>query len=180
MHAVGAVDGDEVVQAYLYGLRGARSPEKTLVAFDRVHILAGETVTVPLRMDFRQFSVGADTPQQPEIGGAWVVRPGHFTVHVGGGQPQYVDTVRSDFTIEGEAINMLDCIFNAGQPTRPVPELPPFDDDDDEDGVAVGAVIGGVVGGLAVAAGGFALYRRHAAAASLAKEEPLLGEDDKA
>jgi hypothetical protein len=178
------VDGDEVVQAYLYGLKGARSPEKTLVAFDRVHVLAGETVTVPLRMDFRQFSVGADTPLQPEIGGAWVVRPGRFTVHVGGGQPQYVDTVRGDFAIEGEAINMLDCIFNAGQPTRPVPELPPFDDDnddDDGDAVAVGAVIGGVVGGLAVAAGGFALYRRHiAAAASLEKEDPLLGEDDKA
>jgi hypothetical protein len=176
------VDGDEVVQAYLYGLQGARSPEKTLVAFDRVHVLAGETVTVPLRMDFRQFSVGADTPLQPEIGGAWVVRPGHFTVHVGGGQPQYVDTVRGDFAIEGEAINMLDCIFNAGQPTRPVPELPPFNDEeeeDDDDEVAVVAVVGGVVGGLAVAAGGFALYRRHAAA-SLAKEEPLLGEEDKA
>jgi beta-glucosidase len=166
----GLVDGDEVVQAYAYGFTGARSPEKTLVAFDRVNVLAGETVTVPLHIDFRQLSIGADTPDQPEIHGAWVVRPGTFTLNVGGGQPKYVDTVTAEFEITGDAINMLDCIFDSN---LPVPRLPPFDDDDDDTVLIIGSVVGAAAG-LALVAGGYALYSKQGSAE---KEEPLLGQE---
>ena len=86
--------GDEVVQAYLEPPASALAPKRALVAFRRVHLLAGESRRVEMVIDARALS-------SVDALGARAVEPGHYALTVGGGQPGFATTVRSEFDIDG-------------------------------------------------------------------------------
>ena len=74
----GRLDGDEVAQLYeREEYASVETPVKSLVAFARVHIKAGETTSVSLHVRRSDLEVwGADRK--------WEFEPGHFTFTVGG------------------------------------------------------------------------------------------------
>ncbi len=77
----GALDGDEVVQIYLSHLDPkVRVPIRSLVAFDRVHLQAGEERELNLE-------VAADAFSYVDADGKRILEPGNFELSVGGGQP---------------------------------------------------------------------------------------------
>jgi beta-glucosidase len=77
----GSVDSDEVPQAYLGKpseiSTGVQFPVCSLVAFDRVHLAAGETKTVTLHIPLRQLQYWSTAS------GNWVKARGKRTVSVG-------------------------------------------------------------------------------------------------
>ncbi|MCE9615893.1 MAG: glycoside hydrolase family 3 C-terminal domain-containing protein [Lentisphaerae bacterium] len=73
--------GDEIVQAYVTDEVSAhRTPQRQLAAFERVHLGAGESRVVPLR-------ISRDWLRVTDASGRRFVEPGLFTVSVGGSQP---------------------------------------------------------------------------------------------
>jgi beta-glucosidase len=90
-------DGDEVVELYLIpppGTPGA--PLRTLRAFARVHVVAGETQHLHFRLDPRNLSMVNET-------GDRMVTAGEYRISVGGGEPGTgAPAVESDFTIQGQ------------------------------------------------------------------------------
>jgi beta-glucosidase len=81
----GARDGDEVVQVYVTDVAASVAvPIRSLVAFKRVPVGAGRTVTVSFALPPKAFSIVDAT-------GRRIVEPGAFTVLAGGGQPVAVD-----------------------------------------------------------------------------------------
>ena len=77
----GSVDSDEVPQVYLSAPSetpsGVQFPVRALVAFDRVHLVAGEAKTVTLRIPARQLEYWSTAT------GKWVTASGRRTVSVG-------------------------------------------------------------------------------------------------
>jgi len=84
----GNVDGDEVAQLYLT-LPDATVPNPNirLAAFDRFHILAGETRSVRFVLTPEEFTVVYETKDIYD--GNVVVEKGNVHFFVGGGQPKY-------------------------------------------------------------------------------------------
>jgi beta-glucosidase len=74
-----AVDGDEVVEVYLTSPAGAGVPIRSLVGFTRVHLAAHQGGDVGLIIDPRQLS-------QVDEAGHRSIRPGHYSLTVGGHQ----------------------------------------------------------------------------------------------
>jgi beta-glucosidase len=78
----GSVDADEVPQAYLGAPAetpaGVQFPVRSLVAFTRLHLAAGESKTVTLHVAERQLQYWSPTRHQ------WVTPKGRRTVSVGG------------------------------------------------------------------------------------------------
>ena len=74
----GPRDGDEVAQVYLHETTASvATPVKELKAFSRVHLKAGETQTMTLRIKKANLAVwGASR--------TWNVEPGEYTATVGG------------------------------------------------------------------------------------------------
>ena len=73
----GAMDGDEVVQVYVRDLVASTArPRKQLRAFKRVHVKAGETVTVELPLGREAFELVNPAMER-------VVEPGEFEIQVG-------------------------------------------------------------------------------------------------
>ena len=73
----GAMDGDEVVQLYVRDLVASTArPRKQLRAFKRVHVKAGETVTVELPLGREAFELVNPAMER-------VVEPGEFEIQVG-------------------------------------------------------------------------------------------------
>jgi beta-glucosidase len=77
----GSMAGDEVVQVYVSGkgLPG-KNPIRSLVAFKRVHVNAGETKTVDLVIKADAFTYINDNGER-------IKAPGNYEISVGGGQP---------------------------------------------------------------------------------------------
>jgi beta-glucosidase len=77
----GAADSDEVPQVYLGAPsdipQGVQFPVRALVAFDRIHLSAGEAKTVTLHVDQRQLQYWSTKDQ------AWETASGKRTVSVG-------------------------------------------------------------------------------------------------
>ena len=88
--------GDEVVQLYLTQPRSAVTPAHTLAGFARVHLPAGSTRRVTLRVAPRTLAVVNEK-------GDHVIVPGAYGVSVGGAQPG-VAGVRGSFTIRGSPV----------------------------------------------------------------------------
>jgi len=81
----GARDGDEVVQVYVTDVAASVAvPIRSLAAFRRVHLGAGQTVTAAFTLGPKAFSI-------VDASGRRIVEPGDFAVTVGGGQPVAVD-----------------------------------------------------------------------------------------
>ncbi len=74
----GTRDGDEVVQVYVRNLQDEEGPIKSLRAFERVHLRAGETrrIEVPLRASTFQFF-------DPQTNTVWC-KPGKYEILYGG------------------------------------------------------------------------------------------------
>ena len=76
--------GDEVVQVYLTDDKASTPrPKHQLVAFERVHLKAGEQKEVTLTLNPRYFSLINRQSKR-------VIEAGAFTLYVGSGQPQFV------------------------------------------------------------------------------------------
>jgi beta-glucosidase len=77
----GKVDGDEVPQIYLGNPsdapEGAQFPKRSLVAFDRVHLQAGESKKVMLHVALRQLQYWSTASR------GWVIADGKRTLSVG-------------------------------------------------------------------------------------------------
>jgi len=77
----GSVDSDEVPQVYLGAPSeiptGVQFPVRALVAFDRIHLAAGEAKTVTLHVAPRQLQYWSTKE------GKWVTATGKRTVSVG-------------------------------------------------------------------------------------------------
>jgi beta-glucosidase len=90
----GSRDSDEVVQLYL--AKPGDSANPVLAGFSRVHIKAGQTTSVSLKLDARALSL------VDEKGNRKVV-PGEYSIHLGGGQPAFVKTQSTKLTVTGSA-----------------------------------------------------------------------------
>jgi beta-glucosidase len=90
----GKRDGDEVVQLYLAKPGSRANP--VLAGFSRVHLKAGETKQVTLKLDARALS-------HVNAKGMRMVAPGSYTLHVGGGQPKFAKTVAATLKVSGSA-----------------------------------------------------------------------------
>ena len=77
---VGKRDGDEVAQLYLStpGVKGR--PLKSLKAYQRVHLAAGETRTLTFRLTPREMAFA-------DVKGVMRILPANYQLWVGGGQP---------------------------------------------------------------------------------------------
>jgi beta-glucosidase len=76
----GKVAGDEVVEVYLTPPASELVPLRSLVAFKRIHLLAGQSQAVSFRIDPRQLS-------EVDARGRRSVLPGRYKLYIGGGQP---------------------------------------------------------------------------------------------
>lgn len=74
----GQRDGDEVAQVYIKNLNDPDGPIKALKAFKRVHVKAGESVPVSIRLEPKAFESFNDQTQTMEV------RPGKYQVVYGG------------------------------------------------------------------------------------------------
>lgn len=95
----GSMDGDEVVQSYVSGKdRKGHYPIRSLSAFKRVFVKAGETVTVELTLRPEAFSIINDKNERQII-------PGNYVVSVGGGQPQVNRTTSGNVIVQDLTLN---------------------------------------------------------------------------
>ncbi len=87
--------GAEVVQVYLAQPKAPLTPLRVLAGFSRVHLAAGQTTRVAIRIDPR-------TIGQVDEKGERVVVPGTYTVTVGGAQPaEFTGAVSATFSVTG-------------------------------------------------------------------------------
>jgi len=93
----GSRAGEEVVEVYIgRSGRSAAEPIRSLAAFRRVPLAAGEAKTVEFRLSPREFSY-IDTE------GYRVAAPGEFDISVGGGQPASAD-VQANRAVAGRVL----------------------------------------------------------------------------
>ncbi len=91
----GTRDSDEVVE--LYVAKPGDSANPVLAGFTRVHLKAGQSKPVTLKLDARALS-------QVDAKGIRKVVPGAYTLSLGGGQPGHAKTVSAHLTISGEKV----------------------------------------------------------------------------
>ena len=97
------IAGDEVEEAYLsYPAPSSETGQTTLThalaGFSRVHVPAGTTRTVRIRLDARQWS-------QVLADGDRVILPGSYTLFVGGSQPgANAGGVSTEVTVTGKQV----------------------------------------------------------------------------
>jgi beta-glucosidase len=95
----GSKEGDEVVQVYVAAkdLAG-HYPIRSLQAFKRVHLNAGETKTVDLALRRDAFSIYNDSGKKE-------LHPGNYVISVGGGQPGMKVKMSSNILVKEIKIN---------------------------------------------------------------------------
>ena len=104
----GAVAGEETVELYLTALDGdARSPIRSLAAFQRVPLRPGERRRVTLTLGPRQLST-------VDSAGVRAVRPGRYEISVGGRQPG------ASIAADAAALEVLRARFDVTGHTRPL------------------------------------------------------------
>jgi beta-glucosidase len=91
----GSRAGDEVAELYLTFPSVAGAPLKALRAFERVHLEAGASTKVRLKLEPRDMSMVTEA-------GEPIVAEGAYTVSVGGGQPgSGSQTLTAKFNVKG-------------------------------------------------------------------------------
>jgi beta-glucosidase len=93
---IGDRDGDETVEFYLVPKSIAGAPLRTLVGFEKVHLLKSESKTVHATIDPRQLSIVA-------ADGTRSVQPGEYELFVGGSQPSSDTGITLPFRIQGSS-----------------------------------------------------------------------------
>ncbi|MGO8721081.1 MAG: glycoside hydrolase family 3 C-terminal domain-containing protein [Acidobacteriaceae bacterium] len=92
------IAGDEVAEVYLTYPPTKTAPIHALAGFSRVHIPAGATRPVQIRVDARQWS-------QVLADGDRVILPGSYTLFVGGSQPgANANGVSTEVTVTGKKV----------------------------------------------------------------------------
>jgi beta-glucosidase len=88
----GKRSGDEVVELYLRGPQAGGEPLRSLRAFQRVKLQAGQT---------RHVLFTLQPPQLSEVDhdGKTAMQPGDYTIFLGGGQPSQAAGVEGQFAI---------------------------------------------------------------------------------
>jgi beta-glucosidase len=106
----GAREGDEVAQLYVRQTTASvATPVKALKAFQRVHLLAGETKSLTLRVKQSDLAVW-DANQQ------WKVEPAEYKVMVGGSS---LGDLTGSFTLSGAAPGQpVEAVTGAALPHR--------------------------------------------------------------
>ena len=94
---VGAREGDEVAELYLIPPRTEGAPKLSLQGFQRVHLRAGETRHIHFNLEPRQLSL-------VDLQGVRAVRPGRYSLAVGGAQPDEAKDETREFTISGSQV----------------------------------------------------------------------------
>ena len=88
---IGSREGDEIAQVYAHEITtSVATPVKSLVAFSRIHLAAGETKTLTLHIKRSELAVWGAARQ-------WAVEPGEFTIMVGGNS---VDDLSATFFLK--------------------------------------------------------------------------------
>ena len=88
------VDGEEVVQLYVKTPSvSVKAPRVRLADFARVAVGSGETVTVTLELTPKYFSVVKDEGNSSFWEPSIAVEAGELELSVGGGQPDFTDSV---------------------------------------------------------------------------------------
>ncbi|UPG92317.1 glycoside hydrolase family 3 C-terminal domain-containing protein [Luteibacter aegosomaticola] len=89
--------GDEVAQAYLsYPATDTLAPQRTLVGLERIHLKPGESRRVTFTLSPRSLS-------SVDASGHRAVKPGDYTLYLGGGQPNDAPGTPLTFQIHGES-----------------------------------------------------------------------------
>jgi beta-glucosidase len=88
----GKRSGDEVVELYLRGPQAEGEPLRSLRAFQRVKLQAGETHHVLVTLQPAQLN-------EVDHDGKSGMQPGNYTVFLGGGQPGQAAGVEGQFAI---------------------------------------------------------------------------------
>jgi len=88
----GKQSGDEVVELYLRGPQAGGEPLRSLRAFQRVKLQAGETTHVLFTLQPAQLS-------EVDHDGKTAMQPGEYTIFLGGGQPSQGAGVEGKFAI---------------------------------------------------------------------------------
>lgn len=94
----GKLAGDEVAELYMMPPKTDLSPQRQLIAFDRVHLRPGERKHLRFQLDPRQLSVVDAT-------GKRAMMAGQYTLSLGGGQPDATPAApgaTGKFAITGE------------------------------------------------------------------------------
>jgi beta-glucosidase len=92
----GNVAGDEVAELYLKQPRGYQTPARKLVGFQRVHLAAGQSTHLSLKIDPRSLS-------QVDEKGSHMILSGEYTISLGSTQPGAgANTVTAHFTVTGQ------------------------------------------------------------------------------
>lgn len=92
----GAVEGDEVAQAYLTPPANAQGLRYSLVGFQRVHLKPGDSAAVTFDLTPRDLSVVDSRGDRSDTAG-------DYKLFVGGGQPAEGAGVSQGFTVTGQA-----------------------------------------------------------------------------
>jgi beta-glucosidase len=87
--------GDEVVQVYLAKPGDQANP--VLAGFRRVHLKAGERQSVSI-------AIGARAQSQVDAQGVRAVKPGIYTLHVGGGRPGFAKGGAARLLVDGNLV----------------------------------------------------------------------------
>ncbi|HEY4049748.1 MAG TPA: glycoside hydrolase family 3 C-terminal domain-containing protein [Acidobacteriaceae bacterium] len=90
----GSRSGEEVAELYLEAPQIPGAELRALRSFDRVSVAPGETKHLRFALDSRNLSTVDEN-------GIRAVRPGSYTVFLGGGQPDQTQGLKGQFTIEG-------------------------------------------------------------------------------
>lgn len=90
---VGAIDGDETIEAYLIPRGESGAPRLWLAGFRKIHLLRGETRAIRLVIDARQMSI-------VDADGTRSIHAGQYELYVG--QPSAHSGVMLPFQITGE------------------------------------------------------------------------------
>jgi beta-glucosidase len=90
----GSRKGDEVAELYLRAPQTPGAELRALRSFERVSLAPGETKHLRFELDPRRLSTVDEN-------GIRAVRPGSYTVFLGGGQPGEAQDLEAQFTIEG-------------------------------------------------------------------------------
>ena len=110
----GSVDSDEVVMAFVEWEKAPHpTPSRTLVAFTRVHVAAGEAVSVTLKVPPERLAVLA-VPGIGHAASTWWASEVSVRVHVGGQQPGMAVRAPSNVldgtvAVVGKAVPLSEC-----------------------------------------------------------------------
>jgi len=111
----GSVSSDEVVQAYAHWRNAPAAPQRQLVGFERVHLVAGSSTEVSLIVKPEQLALVQEA-QTPDALPTWMTFPVDLEFTVGGQQPsQLVSAPSNLLTISAKVVGSIVPVDSCGK-----------------------------------------------------------------